>query len=541
MVNKKILPLIIFGMLAAGVFIGGRLNPSFIQSKTFFTSRATQFNKLSEVISYISNEYVDTINQKTLVDNSIEKILQQLDPHSSYIPAEDLKAVNESLEGNFEGIGVEFYILDDTIMVVSALSGGPSEQAGVLSGDRIVKVNNENVAGIGITNNDVFQKLRGREGTEVDIEVIRHGREKPIPFKIIRGKIPLYSVDVAYMVNDSTGLIKISRFAATTFDEFHAALDSLKLVGMKQLILDLRNNPGGYLGTAVQLCDEFLPDKKLIVYMQGKARPRTSNFATARGDFENGPVAVLIDEGSASASEIVAGALQDWDRATIIGRRSFGKGLVQEQTVFADGSAIRLTIARYYTPTGRSIQKPYQDGYEDYEREIYKRMIHGEFESADSIHMPDSLKFITPGGRTVYGGGGIVPDIFIPVDTTGYSVYWSKLSSEAVISQFSYDFTDKNRTALSAYKTVNDFIRNFKITESIMHDFVDYAAEKGVKHDEKGIQISGRFIREQIKAFIGRQLFRNNGFYPVIFENDKAVQKAVESFSVSRELILNKP
>lgn len=530
MIHKKYLPLIIFGMMAIGVFLGARLNTSFIQSKTFFTSRNTQFNKLSEVISYISNEYVDTIDQKTLVDNSIEKILQQLDPHSSYIPAEDLQAVNESLEGNFEGIGIEFYILDDTIMVVSAISGGPSEAVGILAGDRIVKVNEENVAGVGISNREVMQKLRGKGGTEVTILISRRGLKKLLPFKIIRGKIPIYSVDVAYMINDSAGLIKVSRFAATTYDEFKKSLSDLQARGMNHLILDLRGNPGGYLDAAIRMADEFLPDKKLIVYTEGKSRPRTSYNATRIGDFETGSLAVLIDEGSASASEIVAGAVQDWDRAVIIGRRTFGKGLVQEQTVFPDGSALRLTIARYYTPTGRSIQKPYADGYDDYQREIQNRAAHGELEYADSIHFTDTLKFTTPGGKTVYGGGGIMPDYFIALDTTFYSEYLQQIVSTSLISQFAYDYLDKNRKALESYKTIQQFIHVFSVNESLLKDFIRYAESKGVNRDEKGLKISGSFISHQIKAHIGRLLFRNDGYYQVLFENDPAIVKALQVF-----------
>ncbi len=531
MIHKKYLPLIIFGMLAIGVFLGARLNTSFIQSKTFFTTRSTQFNKLSEIISYVSNEYVDTIDQKTLVDNSIEKILQQLDPHSSYIPAEDLQAVNESLEGNFEGIGIEFYILDDTIMVVSAISGGPSEAVGILPGDRIVKVNDEIVAGVGISNREVLQKLRGKGGTEVNVQIARRGLKKLLPFKIIRGKIPIYSVDVAYMINDSTGLIKISRFAATTYDEFKKALTDMQAEGMNHLILDLRGNPGGYLDAAIRMADEFLPDKKLIVYTEGKSRPRTSYSATRKGDFETGGLAVLIDEGSASASEIVAGAVQDWDRAFIIGRRTFGKGLVQEQTVFPDGSALRLTIARYYTPTGRSIQKPYSGGYEDYQREIQNRLSHGELESADSIHFEDTLKYTTPGGKTVYGGGGIMPDYFIPLDTSVYSDFLQQVVSNSIISQFAYDYVDKNRKALDSYTSVKQFIKVFSVNDQLMRDFLKYAETKGVNRDEKGLKISGSFISTQLKANIGRLLFRNEGFYPVLYENDPAVMKAVQVFA----------
>ncbi|MBL7928362.1 MAG: peptidase S41, partial [Bacteroidia bacterium] len=326
-------------------------------------------------------------------------------------------------------------------------------------------------------------------------------------------------------------LIKISRFAATTFDEFKKALADLQAEGMNHLILDLRGNPGGYLDAAIRIADEFLTDKKLIVYTEGKSRPRTSYSATRQGDFETGNLAVLIDEGSASASEIVAGAVQDWDRAVIIGRRTFGKGLVQEQTVFPDGSALRLTIARYYTPTGRSIQKPYSGGYEDYLREIQNRASHGELESADSIHFTDTLKYTTPGGKTVYGGGGIMPDYFIPLDTSVYSEYLQQVIANAVISQFAYDYVDKNRKALDGYTSVKQFINTFSVNEQFMREFVKYAQTKGVNHDEKGLKISGSLISMQLKANIGRLLFRNEGFFPVLYENDPSVIKAVQVFA----------
>ncbi len=532
--KKKYLPLIIFGMLALGVFIGARMNTSFIQNKTFFISRTTPFNKLSEIISYIANEYVDTIDQKKMVDQSIEKILQQLDPHSAYIPAEELQMVSETLEGNFEGIGIEFFIQDDTIMVVSALAGGPSEALGILPGDRIIKVNDENVASIGITNREVIQRLRGKGGTEVTVVILRRGVKNPLTFRIVRDRIPIHSVEIAYLMNDTTGIIKISRFAANTYDEFKEALQQLKQQGMKHLILDLRGNPGGYMEAAIRIADEFLPDKKLIVYTEGKSRPRTSHYATRQGEFENGCLAVLIDEGSASASEILAGAVQDWDRAAIIGRRTFGKGLVQEQIVFADGSALRLTIARYFTPTGRSIQKPYRN-YEDYLREIENRWLQGELEQTDSIRLADTLKYTTPAGKIVYGGGGIMPDYFIPLDTAWHSEYLQQIVAGALINRFAYDYVDQNRQSLKGYPSAQEFIMHFEVSPQLINQFAAYASKKGIKSDEKGLKKSHAFIRQQIKAQIGRVLFRNEGYYPVLYQEDPAVQKALEVICTSAE------
>jgi carboxyl-terminal processing protease len=524
----KYLPLLLTVVLAGGIFIGSRMNVSFIPSRTFFSSKANPSNKLSDVINYIQNEYVDTINSKQMVDLSIEQLLQNLDPHSAYIPAEDLQAANEPLEGNFEGIGVEFHIQQDTIMVVTTISGGPSEMVGIQPGDRIIKVDGKNVAGIGITNNDVFQKLRGPGGTKVKISVLRRNSLKTVDFLITRGKIPIFSIDVFYMVDAKTGYIKINRFAATTYDEFMDALNKLKSKGMTQLILDLSNNPGGYLDAATKLADEFLPDKKLIVYTQGNSRPKTIYEATREGNFETGKVVVMIDQGSASAAEILAGALQDWDRATIVGLRSYGKGLVQEQTVFPDGSAIRLTIARYYTPTGRCIQKSYKAGYEEYQHDIINRINRGELENADSIKNADTVKYITPGGKIVYGGGGIMPDIFVPVDTTDNSEYLNDILRLGLISQFAYDYVDKNRNSLKAFKDFKSYHDQFQINNKLLDEFISYAEKQGVKKNEAGIKKSGKRIELQLKAYIGRQVFGSNGFYPITNEADNTFNKALE-------------
>ena len=527
---RKVIQPLIYGLLIAlGIFIGTSLHSSFQGSRNIFFNKnsGSGFNKINDVISYIKQEYVDTINQKSLVDNSIEQILQNLDPHSSYIPAEDLKSVNEPLEGNFEGIGIEFHIQNDTIMVVSTIAGGPSEMVGLKPGDRIVNVDTANVAGIGIKNEDVFKKLRGTGGTKVKLKVMRYGLSKPLDFTIVRGRIPIKSIDVSFMATPVTGYIKISRFAATTYDEYLEAFAKLSQRGMKNLVIDLRGNPGGYLDAATALADEFLGDKKLIVYTEGKSRPRSDHYATADGGFEKGNIVVLIDEGSASASEILAGALQDWDRAEIIGRRSFGKGLVQEQTLFPDGSAMRLTVARYYTPTGRSIQKSYKEGLSAYEEDLSNRYKHGEMGSADSIHFADSLKFRTPSGRIVYGGGGIMPDIFIPVDTTSDNEYSRMVFGLGLVSRFTYDYVDKNRSDLQRFKSVKQFLESFEIGPKLFSDFTAYTINNKVKPDEKNIQASKSLITNQLKANIARLLFGNEGFYPVVMQDDSAYKKAL--------------
>jgi len=528
--KKNFQPLWYALLITAGIVIGVSLNSSFKGGTNILFSRSASggFNKINDVVNYIRQEYVDTINQQELVNSSITQILQNLDPHSSYIPADELKSVNEPLEGNFEGIGIEFHIQYDTIMVVSTIAGGPSETIGLRPGDRIVEVDKKKVAGIGIKNEDVFKYLRGQEGTKVALKVKRSGIEKLLDFTIVRGKIPIRSIETSFMANANTGFIKISRFSATTYDEFMEAVEALKKQGMQNLILDLRGNPGGYLDAATMLADEFLPDKKLIVYTEGKARPRKNYYATEKGDFEKGKVFVLIDEGSASASEILAGALQDWDRAEIIGRRSFGKGLVQEQTLFPDGSAMRLTVARYYTPTGRSIQKPYKNGYMAYEEEVYDRFKHGEMVNADSTHFNDSLKYTTPGGKIVYGGGGIMPDVFIPIDTTADNEFARSVFGLGLVSRFSYDYTDKHRNKLNTYKSIDDYIKNFSADQRLLSDFFVYAIDNKVRPDEKSIHASRQLIANQLKANIGRLLFGNDAFYRVVLSDDKAFNAALQ-------------
>jgi carboxyl-terminal processing protease len=521
------LPIVFSLVLILGIFIGTTFqlnnNPG-----TISVDSNNKYNKIEEILRYVEQEYVDTVNKEQLVEKTIVSMLQNLDPHSSYITAAELQANNEPLKGNFEGIGIEFNIVEDTICVVAAIPGGPAEGVGVIAGDKIVKVEGEKVAGIKITNKGVLDKLKGKGGTKVKVSIARRTSPKLLDFTITRGTIPIYSIDVAYMLTPETGYIKISRFAATTYDEYMAAFDKLKAQGMKKLVVDLRGNGGGYLNTAVDIADEFLASGKEIVYTQGKARPRKAYSATRKGSFENGKLVVLIDDGSASASEILAGAIQDNDRGTIIGRRSFGKGLVQEQSDFSDGSAIRLTIARYYTPTGRCIQKPYDDGLEAYYSEEYKRYENGELENADSMKVSDSLKFTTPAGKVVYGGGGITPDVFVPLDTVGRTHYLSEVVYSGLVNDFAFNYADKERKKLSAYKSFQHFNSSFVISDELVNEFVDYARKNKIEPNAPQIRQSKNLIKLQMKALIARNIWRSEGYYPVIQSRDNVLKKVLE-------------
>ena len=524
------LPLVLCIGLAGGVFIGTSFNT---QKPSRDVGKEVQ--KLREVLTYIDSKYVDEIQADQLVDESIRHLLSKLDPHSVYIPASDRVAANEELRGNFDGIGVEFNIFQDTIVVITALSGGPSEALGIRSGDKIIKVDDENVAGIGITTQDVMRLLKGPRGTEVNVTILRSGEVKPLEFKIVRDKIPQYSIDVAYMVDNEIGYIKLSRFSATTYEEFSKAMTSLKEKGMKKLILDLQGNGGGYLSMAIDLADEFLSQGKKIVYTDGKdKRLNTNASSTTRGNFETGDLIVLVNEGSASASEILAGALQDNDRALIVGRRTFGKGLVQNPFDLSDGSELRLTISRYYTPSGRSIQKPYDDE-EAYSLDIMDRYKKGEFFHADSIKLNDSLKYRTLNGRTVYGGGGIMPDYFVPLDTSINSHYLNALYSSLSIYEYAFSYAQKYKEDLEA-KGFDLFKSKFVVSDQMLNELVAIGQRNKIKPDYKDLQRHKRSFQLHVKAQIARRIWGNDGLFPIINETNEIFLQSVKLFNRIPEL-----
>lgn len=491
---------------------------------------SSQARKLDALLNMIQYAYVDTVDDKRITEDAIRTLLKELDPHSVYIPAEELKDVNEPLVGKFEGIGIQFNILDDTIVVTQTISGGPSEKVGLQAGDRIVNINDTTVAGIGIKNNDVLKKLRGDKGTRVKVGIYRRGFSDIRDFMITRDKIPLYSVDASYEAAPGVGYIKISRFADSTVDEFREALNKLKeKYRIHSLILDLADNGGGYLNRAIELADEFLPAGKRIVYTEGRNNPRQESYSTSAGGWEKGKLIVLVNESSASASEIVTGAIQDWDRGLVIGRRTFAKGLVQKPYPLPDGSAVRLTIARYYTPSGRCIQKPYAAGDENYDMDISHRFEHGELYSADSIRFNDSLKYKTNAGRVVYGGGGIMPDVFVPLDTTMLSDYYQDIRRNGIMPDFALSYTDDNRTKLnSAYRDVVQFKKEFMVDDALLNRFVEYAEKKNVKKNEKGLVTSDKLLRTQIKALIARDLWNISAYNYIVNDINNFYSKALE-------------
>ncbi len=484
--------------------------------------------KIISLLNIIQYAYVDTVNEKKLSENAIRAILKELDPHSTYIPAEEVKDAEEPLVGKFEGIGIQFNILEDTIFVTNTIPGGPSEKVGILAGDRIVKIDGQNVAGIKITNNEVLKKLRGDKGTRVTVSILRRNVPELIDFTITRDKIPLFTVDAAYMADASTAYIKISRFADSTVDEFLQALNKLKAKNPSHLILDLTGNGGGYLNKAVELADEFLSDRKRIVYTRGINNPLKEYYATGAGNWEKGKLVIMIDETSASASEIVAGAIQDWDRGLVVGRRSFAKGLVQNPFRLADGSVVRLTVARYYTPSGRCIQKPYHEE-EDYSLEIVNRYKRGEIISADSIKLIDSLKYYTYGNRVVYGGGGIMPDLFVPADTTLFTDYYREVQRKGLIGEFALSYVDKKRQSLLArYPDVLVFRQHFQTDSAFMKMFYDFAEKKGVSLTEKQRAEPPGILPLQLKAMIARDLWNLEAYYRIINDINPIYKKALE-------------
>jgi carboxyl-terminal processing protease len=525
------LPLILALSISAGIWIGA----TFAEPKSDTNDLKAAIYKLQEIITYINRDYVDSVNTNELVEFGIEKMLEKLDPHSTYIPARDATLAKSELDGEFDGIGVEFGIIRDTIYVVAPLTGGPSEKLGIQSGDKIIKVDGKTVAGTGITNRDVFDLLRGPRGSKVVVDIKRKNKEDLISYDIIRDKIPQYSINASYMVNDEVGYIKVTRFGATTHEEFQKSVTELKEKGMKKLILDLQNNPGGYMGAAINIADEILNSNSLIVSQKGKLnRYNQKAYAVKPGLFEEGSVIVLINEGSASASEIVAGALQDNDRGLIVGRRSFGKGLVQMPIDLSDGAELRLTIARYYTPSGRSIQKPYGTD-EDYNSDWTKRYEHGEFFSADSIKFNDSLKYETISGRSVFGGGGIMPDFFVPLDTTMASSYVNRLFNTDSSREFILDYMERNKKKFEGM-TFEEYYKNYQISEEMLQGLVKVGERNKVKFDEKDFTKSKDYLKILIKAHMGRQIFDDNAFYKIINDINEVYLQALGLFDEAEKL-----
>lgn len=480
----------------------------------------------------IANLYVDKVDEDKLVENAIVGMLEQLDPHSTYSDPEEVRKLNEPLQGNFDGIGIQFNMVTDTLFVIQPVSGGPSEKVGILAGDRIIEVNDTVIAGVKMNTEEVMRRLRGKKGTKVDVKVMRRGVKELLPFTIKRDKIPVYSLDAAYMVNGSIGYIRVSRFAATTGQEFTDALHRLQKQGMKDLILDLQGNGGGYLNAAIELCDQILGKQELIVYTEGRRNPRSEFSAKGDGDFCEGRLIVLVDEYSASASEIVTGAIQDWDRGIVVGRRTFGKGLVQRPIDLPDGSMIRLTVARYYTPSGRCIQKPYES-IEQYNKDLIDRYNRGEMISADSIHFPDSLKNQTLKlKRTVYGGGGIMPDYFVPIDTTMYTDYYLALRDKGAIVQMNLKLVDAHRSEwMKKYKNFGKFNRDFEVTDGMLQDLIGLGKELGAVYDETQYKTALPLIKTQMKALIARDLWDMSEYFQVINTLNNSMKKAVELLS----------
>jgi carboxyl-terminal processing protease len=489
--------------------------------------------KIGRTLGLIDAYYVDSANLGSLAEKAIIEILKNLDPHSTYISAKDVKEMNEPLNGNFEGIGIQFNLLHDTIIVVEPIGGGPSEKVGLRAGDRILTIDKEKVCGVNISTAGVRSRLMGAKGTKVNITVFRRSEKDLLDFTIIRDKIPIYSLDAAYMLNKETGYIKLNKFAATTDKEFSDAIARLKKSNMQNLVLDLRGNGGGYMLAATALADKFFRDQKLIVYLEGRKTPRQDYKSNGSGILSSARVVVLTDESSASASEILSGALQDWDRAVIIGRRSFGKGLVQNGFYLTDGSMIRLTVARYFTPSGRSIQSPYQDGYDKYMDNFFKRFTDGEMMSADSVHFPDSLKFKTlVNKRTVYGGGGIMPDVFVAIDTSFNSMYFRKLAGKNVLNLFALEYCDKNRTSLAAtYKIFDDFKKQFAFSEDEIKSFIAKGEAEGIPYDDKQFSISKEEILLILKGLIASNIWQVNEYFQIINQNDNVLDRALKVIS----------
>lgn len=526
------LPIFLALAVICGIFIGAAMS-----KKGSEQSIAGNYLRFAEVLNYIQQDYVDTVNVDKLVDYSITQMLEKLDPHTAYIPVSDRQIADSQLESNFEGVGIEFNIIKDTIYVVSPISGGPSEKAGLMAGDKIIKVDSALVAGNGVTSAIVFKKLRGKKDSKVVLTIKRRSSDKLLTFTIIRDKIPTYSIDAAYMIDKTTGYIKISRFGDKTYDEFVVALTDLKKQGMQRLMIDLKDNGGGYLDRATNIADQLISGNKMIVYTDGKGTKYDQEIrARVTGAFESGPVVVLINEGSASASEILSGAIQDNDRGLIVGRRSFGKGLVQMPVNLNDGSELRITISRYYTPSGRSIQKPYdKEDAAAYDSDLLSRYQHGEFFHADSIHFNDSLKFKTLKGRTVYGGGGIMPDVFVGRDTSEYTKYLMGLFNENVVREYTLNYYQENKATLTKMG-YDAYLKSFVVTEAMLKDLISLATKNGVKYNDVQYNRSKSFIQNNVKAYIARSAWGNKAFFQIYNQKDEIYVKGLASFKEATKL-----
>ncbi len=512
-----------------GVFVLIAFCVSFLQP-SFGQAENIQFEKMLRALQVVRLAYIEPVEEEKLVEDAIKGMLRELDPHSVYLSAEELRAANEPLQGSFEGIGVQFNIINDTIVVISPVPGGPSEKVGIMPGDKIVTIDGESSAGSQVTNQFVMDRLRGQRGSQVDVGVFRRGSRDILDFTITRDRIPINSIDAVFMAAPGIGYIKVNRFARTTMREFREAMDQLSKEGMEHLILDLNYNSGGFLDVAIDLTDQFLESNKLIVYTEGHTAPTQERNSTSRGAFRKGKLVVLINEGSASASEILAGAVQDWDRGLIVGRRSFGKGLVQQPFTLPDGSAIRLTTARYHTPTGRSIQKPYDEGSDKYFEDLTQRLRMGELVNPENINFPDSLQYFTKiNNRVVYGGGGIMPDVFIPLDTTRVSNFYSRLVRRGILNTFGIEYTNDRREELTRrYPDVNAFVNNFEVTDALLNQLYEHAEKQGVTPEEEDLEKTLPYLKIQVKGLIARNLFDFSAYIQVATEMDDAFQKAVK-------------
>ena len=521
---------IILGTLL-GQFVGRNRAESQLKQLISRTGLMTR-NKIMQTCMLVEHQYVDSISMDSLSELVIPLMMKELDPHSVYIPAREMQAMNEPLEAQFDGIGVVFNAATDTVIVLNVVPNGPSAKAGIVAGDRIIEVNDTVVAGVKMPQNDIVKRLRGPRGSEVKLSLKRHGLEELVDVVVVRDAIPINSIESSFMITSDIGYVRLSQFARTSYIELLKSLIKLRKEGLKKLIFDLRGNSGGFMDQAIMIANDFLPEGKLIVYTEDRQKEQIKQYSNGQGTSTDLKLIILIDESSASSSEILAGAVQDNDRGVIVGRRSFGKGLVQNQLPYSDGSALRLTTARYFTPTGRSIQKPYEKGHgEDYELDMVNRYNNNEFFSADSIHFSDSLKFTTPKGRTVYGGGGIMPDYFIPLDTTDMTRYFMQVSGRNIIYRYTLDYADKHREALNKVETLADLTALLDADKGMFEDFIRYAERQGVRPVRREIERSRKIITSQLRAYIGRNtVLEDDGFYYNIFPIDDEVQRSIEIF-----------